>query len=312
MSGVSVKSDEAMLSSASTTGSVGALSEFTALFRAARIAAARAETDIEKECVSTYDPARDIILRLLGRPLDDCRALEIGPGQWLAQARYFGRWARVTGIDLDLLPTGFNVGAYIKMWRTNGSRRAIKTMARKALGIDRRIIAAYEHKLGKAKYQPVLRQMDATATDFPDGHFDFAYSFNVLEHIPGPERVFRECARVVKPGGVVLHDIHLYTSDSGCHDARIISNQRGDLPYWPHLYPASAGRVLYGGYLNKLTLAQWHAAANAELPGCEISYRRDEYPLPHLKAVRSKGELSTYSDDELMVRNVMVAWKKPA
>ncbi len=300
------------LSSASTTGSVGAIHEFTALFRAARIAAARAEGDIEKECTSTYDPARDIILRLLGRPLDDCNALEIGPGQWLAQARYFGRWARVTGIDLDLLPTGFNVGAYIKMWRTNGARRAIKTLARKALGIDRQIIAAYEHKLGKPKYKPVLRQMDATATDFPDHHFDFAYSFNVLEHIPGPERVFKECARVVRPGGVVLHDIHLYTSDSGCHDARIISDKRGALPYWPHLYPTSQGQVLYGGYLNKLTLAQWHAAAQAELPGCEISYRRDEYPKPHLAEVRSRGELAQYSDDELMVRNIMVAWKKPA
>lgn len=311
MAGGTQGSGDGALASASTAGNMGALSEFAALFKSARLQAARIESDIDKECKHTYDPARDIILRLLGRPLDDATALEVGPGQWLAQARYFGRWAKITGIDLDLLPVGIDIPGYIRMWRTNGARRVLKTIGRKVVGVDRAVTSAIERKLGRMKHKPVLAQMDATATTFRENHFDLAYSFNVLEHIPSPHRVFTECARIVKPGGVVFHDIHLYSSDTGCHDARLFSESRGGMPYWPHLRAESAGNVRYGGYLNKLTLAQWHDAAHQHLPGCEVSYRRDEYVLPHLAQARAKGELSGYTDDELTIRNVIVAWKKP-
>lgn len=36
---------------------------------------------------------------------------------------------------------------------------------------------------------------------FADGGFDFVWIFDVLEHVDDPERVLREVARVLKPGG---------------------------------------------------------------------------------------------------------------
>ena len=37
---------------------------------------------------------------------------------------------------------------------------------------------------------------------FGDGEFDFVWMFDVLEHVDHPERVLREVARVLRPGGV--------------------------------------------------------------------------------------------------------------
>jgi SAM-dependent methyltransferase len=39
---------------------------------------------------------------------------------------------------------------------------------------------------------------------YPDGVFDVVFSDNVLEHLAHPEQVFREVARVLKPGGTFL------------------------------------------------------------------------------------------------------------
>jgi SAM-dependent methyltransferase len=300
------------LSSASTCGGMASWREFHDLVRASKNAIGRIENDIRKECVECYDPAAATIRRLLGRDLQGTTALEVGPGQWLAQARYFGRWAKVTGIDLDVLPQGFDIPGYMRMWRDNGWRRVAKTLGRKVLGFDRQVHSAYERVLGRVDQLPRVRQMNATKMTFGANEFDFAYSFNVLEHVPDPGAVFRECARVVRSGGVVYHDVHLYTSDTGCHDPRIISHAREDLPVWPHLRSeTTAAMVRYGGYLNKLTLAQWHEIISSSLPGAEVSYRKDTYDLDALAKARAAGELSGFTDDELTVRNIVVAWRKP-
>ncbi|MGR3795453.1 class I SAM-dependent methyltransferase [Vannielia sp. SX4] len=49
-----------------------------------------------------------------------------------------------------------------------------------------------------------LRQMDARELDFADGSFDYVSAMHVLSVVPEPERVMREIARVLKPGGQVL------------------------------------------------------------------------------------------------------------
>jgi phosphatidylethanolamine/phosphatidyl-N-methylethanolamine N-methyltransferase len=49
-----------------------------------------------------------------------------------------------------------------------------------------------------------LLEMDATALDFPDGHFDLTVAMFVMTVVPDPAQVMAELARVTKPGGAVL------------------------------------------------------------------------------------------------------------
>jgi SAM-dependent methyltransferase len=48
------------------------------------------------------------------------------------------------------------------------------------------------------------RVADAQKVPYENDHFDVVFSDNVLEHLDKPETVFREVARVLKPGGVFL------------------------------------------------------------------------------------------------------------
>jgi SAM-dependent methyltransferase len=49
-----------------------------------------------------------------------------------------------------------------------------------------------------------LRHEDVMALSHGDASFDVIVSNDVLEHIPDPAAAFRECFRVLRPGGVVL------------------------------------------------------------------------------------------------------------
>jgi SAM-dependent methyltransferase len=46
---------------------------------------------------------------------------------------------------------------------------------------------------------------DGGTFPLPDASFDFVVSFQVLEHVQSIEHIFRECIRVLKPGGIMYH-----------------------------------------------------------------------------------------------------------
>jgi 2-polyprenyl-3-methyl-5-hydroxy-6-metoxy-1,4-benzoquinol methylase len=46
-----------------------------------------------------------------------------------------------------------------------------------------------------------IRQMDAEQLDFPDGEFDFVWSWGVIHHSANTEQIVRNVFRVLKPGG---------------------------------------------------------------------------------------------------------------
>jgi SAM-dependent methyltransferase len=54
---------------------------------------------------------------------------------------------------------------------------------------------------------------DATALTFPDASFDGAVTRFSLHHIPAPQRLLEEMARVVRPGGWVVIADHLTDAD---------------------------------------------------------------------------------------------------
>ncbi len=60
--------------------------------------------------------------------------------------------------------------------------------------------------------------MSAEEMAFPDESFDFVYSLNVMEHVPNPDRAFKEISRVLRAGGRALLQYEpLYYSDCGSH-----------------------------------------------------------------------------------------------
>ncbi len=58
-----------------------------------------------------------------------------------------------------------------------------------------------------------LHEMDAETLAFPDASFDTVVAMYVMTVVPNPEKVMRELARVVKPGGQVLLVNHFSRED---------------------------------------------------------------------------------------------------
>ncbi len=108
------------------------------------------------------------------------RLLEVGVGTGLALPHYADQ-LRVTGIDLSA-----------------------DMLARAKLRLKRKGMTNID----------ALMVMDATALDFPDGHFDVTTAMYVLTVVPEPAKVVHELARVTKPGGTVLIANH-FSVESG-------------------------------------------------------------------------------------------------
>jgi len=98
------------------------------------------------------------------------RVLEVGVGTGLSLPRY-GKHLEIVGIDL----------------------------APEMLERARSRVAA--HNLDNISG---LHEMDAGHLDFPDASFDTVVAMYVITVVPQPDKVMRELARVVKPGGQVL------------------------------------------------------------------------------------------------------------
>lgn len=244
--------------------------------------------------------------------------LEIGPGQKCYAMRYFAaKNSNVTGIDMDKIVSGFDLLGYYRMWRINGVIRVIKTLGNKILGFDRKFHQELLKQLGSQSL-PKLKvlAMDASNMNFKDASFDVVYSHSVFEHLVEPGDVIDEVVRVLKPGGCAYLTIHLYTSESGCHDPRIFSGNRSYIPLWSHLRPQHENKVQPNAYLNQLRMNQWDQLFTTRMPGAVMEKLRPskaklEQLHTSLKKIRDNGELQEYTDDELLTVSYVAIWQKP-
>jgi SAM-dependent methyltransferase len=243
--------------------------------------------------------------------------LVLGAGQTGREVVAFGIANRVTAIDLDVIPQGWRPGPYLTLLKENGAVRTAKTVGRKALGIDYRFTKELCASLGVASPTPATYlQMDASNMSFGDASFDLVYSFSVFEHLPDPEAVLQEAIRVLRPGGLLSISVHLYSSEGGCHDLRIFAGDRADIPFWAHLRPVHKDKVIESCFMNEWTLAKWRVLFDSSCPGGEANLDNHHEPYgselaSELKLLRANGELSGYTDEDLLSVNYRVVWRKP-
>jgi len=190
-----------------------------------------------------------------------------------------------------------------------------KTLGRKLLGIDARYARELRRQMGTRRSSPHVRvlQMDATALDFADASFDFAYSLTAFQYVADPARALAELARVARPGGAVYVDFLPFTGVIGSFDIRTIGGGTTDLPEWAHLRPRFAPQVREAAFLNRLTLKDWSRIVGEAMPGstflADQPGRNELEPLA--RRLHADDELLEYDLEELLTSMVSVVWRKP-
>lgn len=256
------------------------------------------------------DEAR--ITRGLGQPFRGLDVLIIGPGPYLVEPRFFGQSNKVTAIDLDVIPNGLAPGPYIQMLRQNGLGRLLKTMGRKALGVDRRHARAWRRELGVSRLpEPRLAQGDILKAPPAEEAYDVVACWAVFQHLSDPALAIRHMKAALRPGGVIYFHVHLYTSNTGHHDIRAFTGGAAELPPWGHLRASKQGQITPSAWLNKWRLRDWRGMLNENAPGYE-EFREtyDEVARPLLKP-EIRAELSEFDEEELLTFEAFFLWKKP-
>jgi SAM-dependent methyltransferase len=245
-----------------------------------------------------------------GFELSGRKVLDVGPGQYLIQSRYFALRNEVIAIDNEVIVERLTAERCREMMRRNGIQRTVKTIARKALGIDRAYERAQRERFGVAELPKVaVTRGDASKMPFANESFDMIYSRAVLHSLEEPAAAISEMARVLRPGGVAHVDLHLYSSVNGSLDPRVMYGRNVEL-YWEHLRPGAT--VAEGVFLNRLRLSQWEELFANKWHGSKLSTIQVEDPALHKRAdqILAQNMISGYSREELLTTTVVAVWQK--
>ena len=262
-----------------------------------------------------FDQLRHKMESLSGETPESKSVLDIGPGPFLIQSLLFASLGnKVTAMDLDVIPLGLDIGAYIRMLRTNGIGRAAKTVARKILGIDSAYRKTLAHELGARRFPHIrILQGDATSMSFEDCQFDIVHCNSVLHHVLNPAAALAEMVRVVRPGGLAYASLHCYTSYNGSLDPRVMTENPNENLYWGHLRNSLRGVTAGNAVLNKLRVHEWKELFETIWPGCELQTVNSQRSGigGMAESFISSGDIQGYTVEELLCHHIDVLWQKP-
>ncbi len=276
----------------------------------------RSRKSAEKNMAMLFDLVRRDEVRMvaqMGRPLEKMRFLEIGPGQGMERASYFGVKNTILGMDLDVIPQGMEINRYMQMIKENGLGRFAKTIGRKVI-LGRANAKAWAKVIGeKSLNYPKVIHGDICQLVLEKNVFDVIMSWSVFEHLPNPKQALLNVIDALKPGGIFYLSLHLYTSNNGHHDIRAFTGNEGALPLWAHLRPSTKAQIEPSSYLNEWRLSQWRKLFSEITPGHQEyleSYEHPEKYGPQLTGPLQQ-ELSQYTKEELLTVEAIYSWKKP-
>lgn len=211
-----------------------------------------------------YRKRYNFLVKLLnqytGRSVKDSRVLEIGCGQRAAMPLLFAAdGAEAFGVDVEVPTYHIDFQVLLKILRTNGVDRALKSLGRHVL-FDKRFFEDLKqvcglHRLPFSRIH--IEVTDASTLSFPENYFNLTFSFGVLEHVANVEATVQHINDTLKSDGVGVITVHLFPSLSGghCMDWRLPdSHPSRVVPPWDHLlenkYPINT-------FLNKLRLQDY-------------------------------------------------------
>jgi hypothetical protein len=237
--------------------------------------------------------------------------MEIGFGQRPARLIWAtGLFGSVSGIDLDRPVLSFSWRALLKVIRTNGLLRGVKTGCRSLLFDQRYYRALLDHFEKRFGYLPDISDNlfevgDAARRSAWEarGPVDLIYSEGVFEHIPanGIEAICRTMAEMLQSNGLALITVNVFTGITGGHIPEWYGHDvNNGMPKqtrpWGHL---RGDRLTADTYLNQLRLSDYEdifARFFQILDRQKFDYGIGE---PFLTPV-VQAELSDYSRDELL------------
>ena len=120
--------------------------------------------------------------------------------------------------ELRLLDVGTGFGFFLSEMKSRGWEVMGVEISEKAMDYARDV-------LGRRVYPGPLEKVG-----FPENHFEAVTAFYVIEHLPNPMAFFKECHRILKPGGLLLLRYPHTTPIKNLLRFLGIENQLYDLP----------------------------------------------------------------------------------
>ena len=138
------------------------------------------------------------------------------------------------------------------------------------------------------------KQSTAESLDLAPTSVDLLTSRSVMEHVANPAAAYAAMARILRPGGVLHHDI-----DFTAHDPERFAF------YWRE--PSGTQRAAFDG-LNELRLSD-HVGILQRL-GLEVTLKRREQAAESMDRTALAPRFAHYSDDDLRTTRAVLIGRK--